>query len=488
MSGIKIIIAIKFGTNYSTNAYMINDGRTEDPKLFTVPFQKHATSSMSLITPTVALFTEYGVFQSYGFDAEYQNLQQGGNDKHLLFRDFIWDLFCVSDEVPKNIKAVNDKEMKSIDVMSAVLSYMDGHIKAMIEERSIGVSLKYVLTVPTCSCNDSKDFMLEAAKQAGFPPDKITIVEEAAAALYFCIQNPVLSGLPRPTGNQNKSYVFVECEDDNTNISVLKCPSEKIMSIIYRDSAEIWASCQVQKDFEELFALIVSESFLNYFLYKYPMDYYDIIQELKKKINSTQSESQKVTMKMPACLIEKFKRKTGKSIEKAVRKTVLKDNIEFKLDKCKISSEVFQSLFSDAGKHIVNYMEKELLTKYPDVEHIILVGEFAQSPILQNIVKESFPSKTILIPPEAGMAAVKGAVLFGQNHVSLETVQCPRRSRTPGPEDTGQLEGVVQSPRSYRVGKNDATNLSATNESFSDLHRVVPPSERRNRSRLCVIQ
>ncbi|XP_062588340.1 uncharacterized protein LOC134250018 [Saccostrea cucullata] len=241
--------------------------------------------------------------------------------------------------------------MKSIDVMSAVLSYMDGHIKAGIQKRSIDVSLKYVLTVPTCSCDDSKCFMLKAAEQAGFPSDKITIVEEAAAALYFCIQNPVLSALPRPTRNQTNSYVLVECEDDNTNISVLKCPSQETMSIIYRDNAKIWASCQVQKDFEELFALIVSESFLNYFLHKYPMEYYDNIQELKRKINSTQSESEKVTMKMPACLIEKFKRKTGKNIEKAGRKTVLKDNIEFKLDKCKISSEVFQSLFSDAGKH-----------------------------------------------------------------------------------------------------------------------------------------
>ncbi|XP_061177392.1 heat shock 70 kDa protein 12A-like [Saccostrea echinata] len=488
MSEIEIIIAIKFGTNYSTNAYMINDGRTEDPKLFTVPFQKHATSSMSLITPTVALFTENGVFQSYGFDAEYQNLQQGDKNKYLLFRDFVWDLFCVNDEVPKNLKAVNEKEMKSIDVMSAVLSYMDGHVKVMAGKHSIDVSTKYVLTVPTCSCNDSRGFMLEAAEHAGFPSDKITIVEEAAAALYFCIQNPVLTGLPRPTANQDKAYVFVECEDDNTNISVLKCPSEESINIIYRDNAEIWATCQVQKDFEELFALIVSESFLNYFLQKYPMEYYDIIQELKKKINSTPSDTQRVTMKMPAFLMEKFRKKTGKSIEKAVRKTILENNIEFKLDKCKISPDVFQSLFSDAGKHIVEYMEKELLTKYPDVDYLILIGEFAQSPILQNIIKESFPSKTILIPPEAGLAAVKGAVLFGQKHVYLETVQCPRRSRTPDPEDTGQLEEVVQSPRSYRAGKNDVTNLSATNELFSDLQRVVPPSEKRNRSRLCVIQ
>lgn len=184
----------------------------------------------------------------------------------------------------------------------------------------------------------------------------------------------------------------------------------------------MWASCQVQKDFEELFALLVSESFLDYFIHKYPMEYHDILQELKTKMHCTPSDSQKVTIKMPAFLMEKFKRKTGKSIEKAVQKTIMKGHMEFKLDKCKMAPEIFQSLFTDAAKHIVNYMKEELLSRFPDAEYIILIGEFAQSPILQDIIKASFPTKNILIPQEARMTAIKGAVCLGQKPVALATI------------------------------------------------------------------
>lgn len=47
--------------------------------------------------------------------------------------------------------------------------------------------------------------------QAGVPSDSITIAEEAAAALCFCVQNP-LPGLPQPLENKEISYIFVECE------------------------------------------------------------------------------------------------------------------------------------------------------------------------------------------------------------------------------------------------------------------------------------
>lgn len=68
--------------------------------------------------------------------------------------------------------------------------------------------------------------------------------------------------------------------------------------------------------------------------------------------------------------------------------------------------------------------------------------------------------------------------------------QCsPRRHLTLVPEeDTESMANVEQSPRAYRATRNNVSNLSATNTSFSELHRVVPPSRRINRSRLCVIQ
>lgn len=108
-------------------------------------------------------------------------------------------------------------------------------------------------------------------------------------------------------------------------------------------------------------------------------------------------------------------------MQKSVAKSGLNDKINFRLDKCIISPEAFKSLFIDAGKQIVQYLKKELPTDLSDIHCIILIGEFAQSPILQDIIKSSFSTVIIHVPGEANMAAIKGSVLVGENNVDVDT-------------------------------------------------------------------
>lgn len=53
--------------------------------------------------------------------------------------------------------------MKSIDVVTAVLCHMVSHITKEAGLRDYPFTLNYVLTIPTCSCKDSRTFMREAA-------------------------------------------------------------------------------------------------------------------------------------------------------------------------------------------------------------------------------------------------------------------------------------------------------------------------------------
>lgn len=101
MSEIEVIISIKLGTNYSTNAYMIKHVDPDDRKMLNVPFKTHTTSQMSVTTPTVALFDDNGTIciSSYGSEAELQYIHLADRSNHLLFREFIWHLFCADDTV-----------------------------------------------------------------------------------------------------------------------------------------------------------------------------------------------------------------------------------------------------------------------------------------------------------------------------------------------------------------------------------------------------
>lgn len=53
--------------------------------------------------------------------------------------------------------------MKSIDVVTAVLEYMIIHIKTKSGLQGLPLTLKFVLTIPTCGCTELRTFMREAA-------------------------------------------------------------------------------------------------------------------------------------------------------------------------------------------------------------------------------------------------------------------------------------------------------------------------------------
>jgi hypothetical protein len=53
-----------------------------------------------------------------------------------------------------------------------------------------------------------------------------------------------------------------------------------------------------------------------------------------------------------------------------------------------------------------------------------MVGGFSESPMLRNAVETAFPNRTLIIPEEAGLAVLKGAVLFGFEPRIISTRIC----------------------------------------------------------------
>lgn len=97
MGEAKIVLAITLGVNYSANAYIIKHETTEDRKVFNVPFNNPITNELVNNTPTVALFNDQNTFDSYGFEALHKYIHHENMSECLIFREFIWDLFCADD-------------------------------------------------------------------------------------------------------------------------------------------------------------------------------------------------------------------------------------------------------------------------------------------------------------------------------------------------------------------------------------------------------
>jgi len=92
----------------------------------------------------------------------------------------------------------------------------------------------------------------------------------------------------------------------------------------------------------------------------------------------------------------------------------LKENVEIVSNKLRMPNQVVRSWFDEPiNKGIRQIADVLAMPALNDVDTILLVGEFAECPLVQETVKEAFMSKRIVIPREPSHAILRGAVLFG---------------------------------------------------------------------------
>ncbi|KAH3730840.1 hypothetical protein DPMN_056838 [Dreissena polymorpha] len=83
-------------------------------------------------------------------------------------------------------------------------------------------------------------------------------------------------------------------------------------------------------------------------------------------------------------------------------------------DKIKFDPRIISALFDEPVRLIVDQLTA-IVARYNHISHIVMVGGFSESEMLQDAVKNAFPGKHMSIPQDAGLAVMKGAVIFCQN-------------------------------------------------------------------------
>uniref|UniRef100_A0A3Q2PBW0 Uncharacterized protein n=1 Tax=Fundulus heteroclitus TaxID=8078 RepID=A0A3Q2PBW0_FUNHE len=161
---------------------------------------------------------------------------------HLNLKSIV----CMSILKNQTIKAANGKSMKALKVFTEVLQCLkDDALKAIMPHATGGKvtasDFIWVLTVPALWGNPAKQFMREAATQAGIITDgtkgKLLFALESEAALAWCLKLPsdgfitqnqrdsgsitVQSSAPRESNISSKGTVWITITVCQTNIQNL---------------------------------------------------------------------------------------------------------------------------------------------------------------------------------------------------------------------------------------------------------------------------
>lgn len=165
--------------------------------------------------------------------------------------------------------------------------------------------------------------------------------------------------------------------------------------------------------FFEILEEIIGKNELEKYKIECLSDYIELRQSLEIKKRDISTTSTKVSFTIPAQLKQRCKSSKKCSFEELILQSRFAHGLSCKGDKLEFKDSLIKEWFSDVCDSIVKHVEN-LLQKH-NIEVILMVGGFSESLFLHDTMKEHFPKKHIIVPDEAGLAVLKGAVLFGHD-------------------------------------------------------------------------
>ncbi|XP_052803344.1 heat shock 70 kDa protein 12B-like [Mya arenaria] len=220
-----VVVAFDFGTTFSGYAFSFRN----DPLKVQTNGNWIAGSEklMSLKTPTCLLLDQKGNFHSFGFEAEnkYTSLAEDGQHHGWrLFRRFKMMLHS-NKKLSRGatVEDINQKSMPALPVFAMSIRYLRNHFLEAVEKQTAGVEetdIQYVLTVPAIWDDSAKQFMREAAIEAGIDSRRLKLAYEPEAASIWCqiVTSDAKASLDRP----GVQYMVVDLGGGTADIFLMK--------------------------------------------------------------------------------------------------------------------------------------------------------------------------------------------------------------------------------------------------------------------------
>lgn len=201
------------------------------------------------------------------------------------------------------------------------------------------------------------------------------------------------------------------------DITIFEVKRNERLKIIEKASHGDLGGTTVNRTFESALEEILTKEMIEGYSHEFTKDYIELLREFEERKRNCRKDygsDSYITLKFPVSFTTKCYDTFDTDIITLVNKSRFRDKMLWKRDKIAIHRLMFETFFQPACDEIVRHVKKLLqLSTVKDVEMILMVGGFSESDILQDVIRSAFPNCQVLVPKEAGMAVLRGAVSFG---------------------------------------------------------------------------
>lgn len=440
-----LVVAVDFGTTYSGFAFQFrHEYSAKDPTVITAPqsWSDGTKQVLSLKTPTALLLNSDLEIDSFGYEAERKYSGLCEENKHLDW--FFYKRFKMKLQnrggLSKN-SSLEDESLKmlpAVEIFAKAIECLKIKLFEQLDKDQTVLSpddILWVLTVPAIWDDSAKDFMRKAALTANIKNDNLRIALEPEAASLYCQYLPINRFAAGHAESQfslaspGTVYMVVDLGGGTTDITVHEKLKDGNLREVHRACGGPWGGIAVDQNFINLLESIVGKKAMTYFINNHRSDYQDMMKEFEITKRNIELETEKdIKIKLPFNLFETVKKERflGKDFRTALAESEHAKEIKLIGDKIKINPDLARSLMEKVVDEIISQMEqcfRDVITQH-NLSLILMVGGFSESQYIQQRVKERFEGQNnvrVMIPMEAGLAVLKGAVVFGRQPQSISS-------------------------------------------------------------------
>ncbi|XP_052760567.1 heat shock 70 kDa protein 12A-like [Mya arenaria] len=419
-----LVAAFDFGTTYSGYAFSFRD----DPNKIQTNQNWYAGGGasrlVSLKTPTSVLLNPKGEFDKFGFEAEDKYATLAEDDEHhgwRLFRRFKMVLHN-NEHLTKDVTVedFSGKQMTAFPLFVMSIKYLREHLLKAVTTQKIGLEetdILYVLTVPAIWDDNAKRFMRDAAIEAGVDPNRLKLALEPECASIWC--ETLDMDVKGAVAIQGSQYMVVDLGGGTADISVHERKPDGTLKEIYKASGGPWGGIYVDENYMKMLNKLFGEKALTDLRKTEMNDYFDVTREFEHKKRSFDTDiTKQILVRISASLRDLAEMNCSKSLEERISSLKVRENAITTRgkDKLKIDTTVVQSWFKRPIDRLIQHLKSLLAEpKIKSVQTVILVGGFGESPYVQERMRNEIPDVRLIVPADAGLVVLKGAVRFGHN-------------------------------------------------------------------------
>jgi molecular chaperone DnaK (HSP70) len=148
---------------------------------------------------------------------------------------------------------------------------------------------------------------------------------------------------------------------------------------------------------------------------KQPMEWLDMLHDFRKKIGMN---TKVIRFRYPCSLNEICEELHGKDLNSVMKSSSYVNEITQSGDKLRLKADLMIKFVTPTIDSIITLMKNTVSNRSTNgvsnnVSNIVMVGGFSECPMIQDAVYKAFPDNRIMIPVNADLSVLLGALLFG---------------------------------------------------------------------------